>query len=242
MPQIPLHIDRILRSNGLSLDEVRSERMAEFAELLLEWNQKINLVSRRDADKIWESHILHSLTPLFLFDIPEHTQLLDLGTGGGLPGIPLSIAHGALDVALIDSIQKKTRVLEDIIKRIGLTNLRVFAGRAEELGRRKPLRGAFDAVIARAVAPLPELVEWSRPFLRKRQGQAMKVKGEQVRGKSEITFPYLLALKGGDLVKEIHDARVRSRGITITEIALTFPGSDLLGLVDKKVVLVEWPD
>lgn len=239
---IPEHIRKVLRENGFPLDEQQTRKMGEYVSLLLEWNEKINLISRRDSDRVWESHILHSVSLLFLLDIPSDSSILDLGSGGGLPGIPLSILHGSLNVTLMDSIQKKTRVLEEIIQRLALPNLRVLTGRAEELGREGGLRGTFDAVIARAVAPLADLAAWSKPFLRRQTKGATRLRSAGAAAKSDFSFPYLLALKGGDLEKEVRDVRLWQKGATITEIALSFPGSELLGLVDKKIVLIEWPD
>jgi 16S rRNA (guanine527-N7)-methyltransferase len=239
---IPEQIRKVLRENGFPLNERQIREMGEYVSLLLEWNEKINMISRRDSDRVWESHILHSVSPLFLLDIPSDSSILDLGSGGGLPGIPLSILHRGLSVTLMDSIQKKTRVLEEIVQCLGLPNLRVLTGRAEELGREGRLRGTFDAVIARAVAPLADLASWSKPFLRRRTPGVTRLRSTGAAAKSDFSFPYLLALKGGDLEKEVRDVRLREKGITITEIALSFPGSELLGLVDKKLVLIEWPD
>ena len=237
--EMPLEIARILTSNGIFINDERSRKLAEYVELLLQWNQKLNLISRRDSERIWESHILHSISPLFCIEFPAGTRMLDLGSGGGLPGIPLSIVHGSLEVALVDSVQKKTRALREILQTLQLPNVTVYSGRAEELAR-EPLKSAFDAVIARAVAPLCDLIRWSRPFLRKRIVPATRLKG--TKGNSELSFPYLIALKGGDLAREIRDARLRARGTTITEVDLSFPGADLLGLVDKKILLVQWPE
>jgi 16S rRNA (guanine527-N7)-methyltransferase len=209
-------------------------------ELLLEWNKKINLVSRKDTDSIWTSHLMHCLSPLFVLDIPDGVRLLDLGTGGGLPGIPLGIVHGGLHVTLLDSIQKKTRVVESMIQTLGLKSIDVCSLRAEEAGRMDKFAGSYDAVVARAVASLADLVQWSRPFLRKCNVPAARRRHMSVGAKSEFSFPYLLVLKGGDLEREKRDVLMRGRALTITEIELIFQGSENLSLVDKKLIVAEF--
>jgi 16S rRNA (guanine527-N7)-methyltransferase len=236
----PLEFETLLRKNGLVLDVSRLELMSAYVELLLEWNKKINLVSRRDTDSIWTAHIMHCLGPLFALEIPDGIRLLDLGSGGGLPGIPLAIVHGGLRVTLLDSIQKKTRAVESMIQTLGLKSLDVCSLRAEEAGRVDKLAGSFDAVVARAVASLPHLVQWSRPFLRKRDVPASKRRYASVGAKSEFSFPYLLALKGGNLEREKRDVLMRGRSPTITEIELIFRGSEALPLVDKKLIIAEF--
>jgi len=241
VPTIPLHIDHLLRANGIELDDLKREQLGSFVSLLREWNQRINLVSRRDADNIWEGHIAHSLSPLFVLEIPSGASILDLGSGGGLPGIPMAIVHGNLDMTLLDSIQKKTLAVQEIVGKLGLSSTRVVNGRAEVLGKTPELAGRFDAVIARAVAPLVDLVRWALPFLRKRPCAPTGLKARSREEKSEFSFPYLLALKGGDLEREIRAAALRGKGATITELDLRFPGSASLNLTDKKLIVVEYP-
>ncbi len=240
MESLPLSIDHTLRLNGVFLDEVKRDRLARFVDLLLEWNRRINLVSRRDSENIWESHILHSLSPLFMLDIPSGVSILDLGSGGGFPGIPIAIMRGDVRVTLLDSIQKKVRVLEDIVAALGLSAVRVVGGRAEDVGRDGGYAGSFDAVIARAVAPLADLIRWSEPFLRRTAGPSSRRKRGEAGSHPEFSFPYLLALKGGDLSHEIQGAGLKARQGTITEINLAFPGSEDFPLVDKKLIVVEF--
>ncbi len=238
---IPAHIDRVLRVNGIRLDESKAAQLGLFVDLLLEWNRRINLVSRRDSANIWESHILHSLSILFVLEIPRGLSVLDLGSGGGLPGIPLAIVRGDLKVTLLDSIQKKVRVLEDIVQRLGMSGVAVAGARAEDIGKEGRFRGSFDAVIARAVAPLVDLVKWSRPLLRPAGREMGRRADAQVERGQRFSFPSLLALKGGDVQKEIRDVRLRGGRESITEINLVYPGSENVGLVDKKLVVVEYP-
>lgn len=225
--------------NGLPLDEEKSALLALYVDLLLDWNRRINLVSRRDSANIWEGHILHSLSPLLMLDIPPRAGFLDLGSGGGLPGVPMAIVRGDLRITLLDSIQKKARALEDIVARLGLAQVEVVCGRVEEVGKGRGRAGAFDAVIARAVASLSDLLRWSRPLLQSSELPVAAVRGS--RPERSFRFPLLLALKGGDLQGEIRDARLKAKGETITEINISFPGSEAFDLVDKKLVVVEYP-
>lgn len=228
-----------MRKNGLILDAPKEDMLCRYVELLLEWNKRINLISRRDTETIWSSHILHSLSPLFLLDIPVGAAALDLGTGGGLPGIPLAIVHSGLAVTLLDSVQKKARALQSIVQELNLTSARVVAGRAEDVAVLGEHSGAYDMVVSRAVGPLKDLVGWSRPFLRKR-GLDPTRRLHFVGGKkNEFHFPYLLALKGGDLEGERRGVLGRVPEDAITELAIVFPGSAIPELVDKKLVIVE---
>jgi 16S rRNA (guanine527-N7)-methyltransferase len=234
---IPIEIESILARNSIQLtDEMRRE-LDSYVRLLMEWNSRVNLISRRDEQNIWKSHILHSIAPLIMVDLPRGIRALDLGTGGGLPGIPIGILNPGMDVTLLDSIRKKTAAIEAILDSAGLKRLKVINGRAEDVGRLKEFAGVFDLVMARAVAPLVELVRWSAPFLRRRGLASTLRRG----AKSEFKFPYLLALKGGDLEREVAEVRRRMRVGAITEIPLTFPGSEGFDLVDKKMVIVEFP-
>ncbi len=236
---LPPHIDRALRMNGLPLDPEQSARLVLYVDLLLEWNRRINLVSRRDSTNIWDGHILHSLSPLLMLDVPAGAGFLDLGSGGGLPGVPMAIVRGDLRITLLDSIQKKVRALEDIVGRLGLAKVEVVCGRAEELGKAKRYARVFDAVIARAVAPLANLLRWSRPLLRRSILPSAGLRSS--RPARSFQFPLLLAFKGGDLEAEIRKAYLRAKGETITEIEISFPGSQGFDLVDKKLVVVEYP-
>ena len=219
-----IRVRTICLKNGVRLTDAQLAKLVSFVAALLEWNVKINLISRKDTEKIWFSHILHSLALLFYATIPEGWRVFDLGTGGGLPGIPLAIARPDLRFTLVDSIRKKSAAVEDIVSRLGLSNVRVRTGRAEEIAKEKGMSRCHDLVIARAVAPLAELVQWSKPLL---SGRTPPEGNE---------LPALIALKGGDLEAEIAAAKREWRGCAITAINMSFEGSLELGLEDKKLV------
>src|SRR5207248_881622 len=136
----------ICEENGLSLSPDQLSKIDLYAKLIKEWNAKINLISRKDEENLLAKHILHSLTLLIpnISDvIPRGSKLLDLGTGGGFPGIPIGIVRPDLQITLCDSIQKKIGACENMIKRLGLTNIRTVVGRAEEFKKDSHFRNQF---------------------------------------------------------------------------------------------------
>lgn len=165
--------------------------------LYTEWNEKINVISRKDMDNFYEHHVLHSLAICTQFEFKPGMQVIDLGCGGGFPGIPLAIFFPEVEFHLADSINKKLKVVNAVAEAIGLKNVSTQHTRAEEIKNRK-----FDVVVTRAVAPLKELWHWSKPLLKK---------GNTPCG--------LICLKGGDLTQEIFESLCKPR---IWEIEKTF--------------------
>ena len=227
--------------NGLRLSEQQLTSMEKLAALLLDWNKKINLISRRDEENLWTSHLLHCLTPLFKVNLQAGVKILDLGTGGGLPGLPLKIARPDLSFTLLDSTQKKINVVKDLIEKLGLKGIDAIWGRAEELGELKDYTYHYDVVIARAVASMKDLVRWSEPFLRR--GETSSTTTTEIKGGQtgiQIRKPTLIALKGGDLEEELGQIRKLPYVESITVVDLTLKGSSQLEDGDKKIVLVEF--
>ncbi len=173
----------------------------QLGPLYREWNEKINVISRKDMDGLYEKHILHSLSIAAAFEFREGMEILDLGTGGGFPGIPLAIFFPESRFHLVDSIGKKLKVVNAVAEGIGLKNISTQHCRAEEIKGR-----AFDMVVSRAVAPLKELWHWSRPLLKKKA---------LMPGAPD---PGLICLKGGDLAAEIQESGTRPRMMEITDI------------------------
>ena len=168
--------------------------------LYREWNEKINVISRKDIDGLYEKHILHSLSIAAAFDFADGSEIADLGTGGGFPGIPLAIFFPNVRFHLVDSIGKKLKVVEAVAEGTGLKNVTMQHGRMEEVRNRK-----FDFIVSRAVAPLKELWQWSRPLLK-----TVPLAGNQQ--------PGLICLKGGDLTAEISESGLRPRMMEIHDI------------------------
>jgi 16S rRNA (guanine527-N7)-methyltransferase len=189
-------------------DDFTSTQLQQFAalkELYEDWNSKINVISRKDIDGLYEKHVLHSLSIAALFDFPDNINIIDIGTGGGFPGIPLAIYFPAVQFHLVDSIGKKLKVIEAIVSSIGLANVTTQHIRAEEIRDRK-----FDFAVSRAVAPLNELWMWARPLVLK-SGYKMKNSEEDIKSG-------LICLKGGDLAAEISASGCRPKQVEIFEI------------------------
>jgi 16S rRNA (guanine527-N7)-methyltransferase len=159
------------------------ERLRQLGPLYREWNEKINVISRKDIDNLYGHHILHALAIAKVIAFRENAEILDLGTGGGLPGIPLAILFPDTRFTLIDGTRKKIKVVEAVRQALDLQNVKARHIRAEELKQQ------FDFVVCRAVAGLDKLIRWSQLLLKKKQRHALP--------------NGLIALKGGDIQKEI---------------------------------------
>lgn len=232
------HWLEIIGPNGINIQDGQLKQLSLYRDLLIEWNSKINLISRKDETNIWPNHILHSISPLFTMNIPDGVSLADIGSGGGLPGVPLAILLPKVKVVMIESIKKKCIALSDMVSRLGIANAQVINGRAEEVGKSKEHRSQFDMIVARAVAPLDELITWSAPLLRKTSAFKMKLRGQEKPLDETIQLPVLISMKGGDLVEEIAEAKRMKACKTIRTYELHFDGIEKTGLVDKKIVIV----
>ena len=153
---------------GMALGPEQLGRLAHYVELLLAWNQRLNLTRIVDPAEIERRHLLDSLTcALPLVDDDRTARYcIDVGSGGGLPGIPLAVAFPALQVTLLESAGKKAAFLREVVSELGLTGVTVRTGRAEEAARDPDERDAYDLVVARALAPLPVALELCLPFAR----------------------------------------------------------------------------
>lgn len=177
-------------------------KLSALLGLYTEWNQKINVISRKDMENFYLHHVLHSLSIATTFEFEKTDHIMDLGCGGGFPGIPLAIFFPDTQFHMVDSINKKLVVVQEIANAIGLNNVTTQHTRAEDIKNRK-----FDAVISRAVAPLGDLWRWSKPLIRKKNATNDAPNG-------------LICLKGGDLTKEIQESGCRP---FVWEIEKLFP-------------------
>lgn len=181
-----------------SLSAVQRARFQQLAPLYQDWNSKINVISRQDIDNLDERHILHSLAIAKVIQFKPGAQLLDLGTGGGFPGVPLAIMFPETQFVLVDGTGKKIRVVQEVVQALGLKNVTAHHARVEEL----KMSGQFDFVLSRGVAPLDKLLIWGQRLLKK---------------KHVHVYPNgILALKGGDLRAEIK--ALPGKGETYSEI------------------------
>lgn len=202
-------------SDELHLDpEKYLNDFIKYEELLLDWNKKINLVSRK-SNSI-EDHILNSIFFLTKYSFENIKSLSDIGTGGGFPGIPLKILFPDLKLLLVDSIQKKVNVLNDIIEKMELKNTEAVCGRAETVSEEAKYKNKFDCVISKAVAGLDKLYEWGNCFLND--------KGT------------MICIKGGDIQKELTELNKLRYNFKVEVINFDFEES--YGIEDKKIVVI----
>jgi 16S rRNA (guanine527-N7)-methyltransferase len=169
------------------------QQMGRIYELYAHWNEQINVISRKDIEQLYERHVLHSLGIAKVTSLAAGASVLDVGTGGGFPGIPLAILFPEARFHLVDSIGKKIKVVQEVAQVLGLNNVKAEQARAEEL------RGKYDFVVSRAVTQLGPFYSWVRN----------KLAPPSVRASAEQSFrPGILCLKGGDLTEELSVIRI----------------------------------
>ena len=169
------------------LSEKQIKQFSQLQDLYNEWNAQINVISRRDLENLYLKHVLHSLAIAKVVQFADGTKVLDVGTGGGFPGVPLAILFPNVDFLLVDSIGKKIKVVNEIANSIGLKNLRAEHKRAEQVN------GQFDFVVSRAVTKMKVFQRWVRKRISTKQ--------------RNILFNGVLYLKGGDLTDELQGIR-----------------------------------
>lgn len=177
----------IIKKYFPTITDLQAEQFAQLEGLYNDWNSKINVISRKDIQNLYEHHVLHSLGIAKIVNFRDGTSIMDLGTGGGFPGIPLAILFPNVSFHLIDSIGKKVRVANEVATALGLKNVRFSHARAEEI------RDKYDFVVTRAVMPMVDLVKVARKNIQKEQHNALP--------------NGIIALKGGELNSEIASMR-----------------------------------
>ncbi len=189
-----------------------------YRDLLKEWNQKINITSIEDDEEIYLKHFIDSVLLLNKDNINENKKIIDVGTGGGFPGLPLKIINDNFEVTLLDSLRKRIDFLKEVSNVLNLKNVKLIHGRAEDFGQNKEYRENYDICVSRAVAPLNVLSEYCIPFV--------KVGG------------YFAAYKSDNISQEItnSDKAIRELGGKIKEIReISIPGADII----RKIVIIE---
>lgn len=170
-----------------NLSEEQQAQFLLLEELYKDWNQKVNVVSRKDIDELYLRHVLHSLGIAKIQEFKDGAEVLDVGTGGGFPGIPLAILFPNVRFTLVDSIGKKIKVVDEVVQGLGLNNVVTINARVEELQKQ------FDFIVSRAVAAMPTFVHWIKG----------KIKKESLHERRNG----ILYLKGGDLSEELKEYR-----------------------------------
>lgn len=168
------------------LTEKQKEQFTALEGLYAEWNAQINVISRKEPEHFYERHVLHSLAIAKVCRFNPGAEVLDIGTGGGFPGIPLAILFPEAQFHLVDSIGKKIKVVEEVVQALGLKNVSAEQIRAEKLNR------SFDFIVSRAVTQMPRFMSWTRNRIRRGREAGSMANG-------------ILYLKGGDLKEELAD-------------------------------------
>lgn len=204
-------------TNNINIDKSWIEIIQRYANELKYWNEKVNLISRQDEENILERHILHSLAMCKYHSFKPKDWVLDVGTGGGLPGIPVKIANPDIRIDLIDSIAKKAKITKMLAEHTGLRNIEVYNDRVEEF--LKKANKTYDVIIARAVTRTINILDWTNGYLK--------------RGGS-----YLL-LKGGDMSEEIAEAKSSYPFFKYNLIDINFLGYEYFKEQDKKLLIIK---
>lgn len=203
-------------TNGIVLTIEQMEQFERYHGELLYWNKKVNLISRKDEHNVWERHLLHSLALLKADVFPPKARVLDVGTGGGLPGIPIKIARPDLRMVLVDSIRKKVSCTAMFAEHTGLRDIAVACTRAEDLLYSEHYGGGFDVIISRAVGRIALLMSWVRPLMK--------------------PGAVCLFLKGGDLTEEVAEAKQSMRGLDVSVQPITLFGVPWFTQEQKQIV------
>jgi 16S rRNA (guanine527-N7)-methyltransferase len=206
-------LQQAFEKHNIALTEEQVELIVEYATLLESWNKKVNLVSRKDQDRILSKHILHSLSIAFFYKFTATDKVLDIGTGGGLPSIPLKILFPEASFLLTDSVGKKILAVKDIIEKLKLKKISAVQVRAEEIFKIHK----SDFVLARAVAPLAEICVWIEHLLKPNTK--------------------LICLKGGKLDKEIAEAKKIRVVKSVLQRPIEFLGE---GFEEKFIIEVQF--
>jgi 16S rRNA (guanine527-N7)-methyltransferase len=174
-------------------------QLSRYLDLLLETNQQFNLTAVRDRDEAWRRHVIDSLTLLpHLADLPKGAKVIDVGSGGGLPGIPLAVTQPQLFITLLEATGKKARFLERCISELGLPQTRVVPARAESAGQEHEHRQRYDLAVCRALGPMREVLEYLLPLVRI-GGSALAMKGPTVAAELEQAGNAMTILGAGEL-------------------------------------------
>ena len=181
-----------------NLSEIQKNQFDQLGNLYLHWNEQINVISRKDTENFYERHVLHSLGIAKVIQFSEGSKILDIGTGGGFPGIPLAILFPDCQFTLVDSIGKKIRVVNEVKNELGLKNVVAIHDRAENID------GKFDFIVSRAVTAMPDFIRWTSGKISKNNRNTLK--------------NGIMYLKGGDLREELSTVQQKTKVFNLSEI------------------------
>jgi 16S rRNA (guanine527-N7)-methyltransferase len=219
-PLTAADVRRICLENGLDISDSQWQLLEKWAALLLEVNQNVNLISRKETEFLWEKQILPCLALLIFRKFSPDADVCDFGTGGGLPGMLLAIVRPDLRLTLLDSRHKKIEVVQQMIDSLKLSNAQTVLGRGEELGKQRPWRQRFPLLTARAVGPLIDLVRWTAD-LRKLES-------------------VLHIYKGGEIKDEVFALSKKVSGVRVNKSLMVLKGYPKFAENQKYIISLEF--
>ena len=213
-------VRRICLENGLDISDSQWQLLEKWAALLLEVNQNVNLISRKETEFLWEKQILPCLALLIFRKFSPDADVCDFGTGGGLPGMLLAIVSPDLRLTLLDSRHKKIEVVQQMVDSLKLSNAQTVLGRGEELGKQRPWRQRFPLLTARAVAPLIDLVRWTA----------------DLRKVESVLHIY----KGGEIKDEVFALSKKVSGVRVNKSLMVLKGYPKFAENQKYIISLEF--
>ncbi len=219
-PLTAADVRRICLENGLDISDSQWQLLEKWAALLLEVNQNVNLISRKETEFLWEKQILPCLALLIFRKFSPDADVCDFGTGGGLPGMLLAIVRPDLRLTLLDSRHKKIEVVQQMIDSLKLSNAQTVLGRGEELGKQRPWRQRFPLLTARAVAPLIDLVRWTA----------------DLRKVESVLHIY----KGGEIKDEVFALSKKVSGVRVNKSLMVMKGYPKFAENQKYIISLEF--
>lgn len=219
-PLTAADVRRICLENGLDISDSQWQLLEKWAALLLEVNQNVNLISRKETEFLWEKQILPCLALLIFRKFSPDADVCDFGTGGGLPGMLLAIVRPDLRLTLLDSRRKKIEVVQQMIDSLKLSNAQTVLGRGEELGKQRPWRQRFPLLTARAVGPLIDLVRWTA----------------DLRKVESVLHIY----KGGEIKDEVFALSKKVSGVRVNKSLMVLKGYPKFAENQKYIISLEF--